>query len=363
MIAHTVGIYNPKAAKILSELHQKAEEEEKLVSDSVSDPDVTPEEVQADSEESAKMEPGQWQGPLLPLHAGLTEDNMNKLHTMYGKLMAVVPKTIPKTAMRNAKDTFDELMNLPEFQLEALTEEHKKLTLAHSARQKNLYRWRQSLPQEPKTSQKTGKPYMKRVYQYDERNHIVYPEKFEFDNGDICYPSEDMAMAKKFKKHLDHIGMFIGVVTMMLQGIEDEDGTERKDSWLYKTNKLHQTAKQLRKQVIEAEPLYYVGRDKQGRDKQSNGKRMKHLKDMAYGKYFLPAVAMQMAGQNVLRHSNKATTKENRTTRSRSLGRSSRADRPTNSTISTNSTKATLGNKIPSGKGDAKTGWMRNLGL
>ena len=348
---------NAELAAFVEELQQDAEEEKQRVEHAISDPNVTPEETQANDKVSETMkETGEQQGLPLLMDAGLTVDDMHKLRSMYAKLIAVVPKTIPKSAMQNAADTLNDLLHHPIFKLEQLHQTHTDLKLAWSCRNKSLYNWRKTLARETIMSKK-GKEYTRPVYERDGEN-IIYPESVMLADGSICTPKEDIEMAKKFKKQLNHIGMFIGVVTMMLHG-RDNEGNYAKNSWQKKTEKLHKTAKALRTEVIKAEPLYDVGRNKQ-----SNGARMKRLKDMHYGKYFLPAVAMQMAGQNMLRHSNNATGTSSRATRSRSLGRAStqgRANRPTNSKL-TMPTRPTLGNRMP-GNGDAKPGWMRNLGL
>ena len=125
-----------------------------------------------------------------------------------------------------------------------------------------------------------------------------------------------------YKKQIVHIGMFIGVMTKMLEG-----------RWLQETTKLHKSAKALRMQVVQAEPLHGIG---------NQNKRHVKVKDMAYGKHFLPVVAMQMARKNLVGGQVSASIKQ---PRSRSVGRPSRAARPTNT------------------RTDARPGWMRNLGM
>ena len=104
-------------------------------------------------------------------------------------------------------------------------------------------------------------------------------------------------------------------------------------SWVKDVSKLHKSAKALRMQVVKAEPLYDIG---------NQTKRHAKVRDMAYGKHFLPVVAMQMARKNLVGGQVNASTDQ---PRSRSVGRRTSAARPTNT------------------RTDAKPGWMHNLGM
>ena len=327
----------PNAQEFLESIEENEQSEVDNIENVVTNPDVQSAEIDADktvtaAEEQVKESTGVML-PLGPPMLGLTTAQMKELSKMYAKLIVVVPKTIPKTAMQTAMETLDELVDHETYELKALSEQHRLLKLAKSRRDKSLYNWRKTLDKEDiPTKKDPTKTYKKIVYERGEDDKIIYPESAVGFDGSMCNPADDIAMAKKFKHQLTHIGMFIGVLTVMLEGdvssvIQDPDNATDKSPWMTRTAKLHKSAKALRMQVLKAEPLHNIG--------QANKREVK-VKDMAYGKHFLPVVAMQMARKNLVGGQVSASASQ---PRSRSVGRPRQT------------------------RTDAKPGWMNNLGM
>ena len=314
--------------KLLQAIMEKEQEELDAVEAVLHNPEITETEettaqtvADAVNKAAANNEQIGPFGPPMP-EVGMSDADMDTLKGIYSKLIGLVPHTVPKTAIKNAKIAVQEFIDHDTFELEKLDAQHKALVLAHSMHSKNLSAWRKTLSTEQITSTKNPeKTYTKIIYEYDEHNKIVYPESVEKD-GKMHYPLENMTKARMYKKQIVHLGMFIGVMTKMLDV-----------SWVKDMSKLHKSAKGLRMQVVKAEPLHDIG---------NQTKRHAKVKDMAYGKHFLPVVAMQMARKNLVGGQVSASIKQ---PRSRSVGRPSRAARPTNTTT------------------DARPGWMNNLGM